>query len=51
MNKKESKVLRLWAGGTHDLKVLARRLGYEGNSLTVGIERVRHILLSNGIKL
>lgn len=49
MNKKEAKVLRLWGEGM-DCKVIARRLGYEGNALTHGIEKVREILLANGIK-
>ena len=50
MNKKEEKVKRLWNKGTKDLTILAKRLGYSGNSLTAGIEKVREIIHINKLK-
>ena len=43
MNKKEAKVIRLYEDGV-EIKVIARRLGYTGNSMTAGIELVKQII-------
>jgi hypothetical protein len=50
MNKREAKVLRLWKERL-DIRTIARRLGYEGSSLTSGIEKVKAILKANGIQI
>lgn len=44
LNKKEEKIRRLWEKGIRDYTILAKRLGYSGNSLTVGVEKVREII-------
>jgi len=40
MNKKDERVRKLWERGVTDPRVIARKLGYEGNAMTAGIERV-----------
>lgn len=41
MNHKDERIRKLWQRGILDPKVIARKLGYSGNALTAGIERVR----------
>jgi hypothetical protein len=50
MNKKEEKVLRLWKEGT-DMRIIARRCGFEGSSMTKGIEWIKSVLSAHGIKV
>lgn len=50
MNKKELKVLRLSREGMEP-KLIARRLGYTGNSITAGIEYVNKIISGDNTKL
>lgn len=51
MNKKNEKVRKLWERGITDLSVIARKLGYNGNATTAGIERVKEALKSLGIEI
>lgn len=48
MNKSD-RVLKLWKRGIRDLKVIARKLGYDGAALTSGIEKVKEVLTESGI--
>ena len=41
MNKKDERIKKLYLRGVTDLKVLARKLGYNGANLVSGIERVK----------
>lgn len=45
MNKKNAKIQKLWDRGVQDPRVIAKKLGFSGNALTAGIERVREYLI------
>lgn len=45
MSKLDDKIQRLWDRGICDPRVIAKKLGYSGNSLTAGIERVKEHLI------
>lgn len=47
MSKLDDKIQRLWDRGICDPRVIAKKLGYSGNSLTAGIERVKEHLIQN----
>jgi len=49
MSKLDDKIQRLWDRGVCDPRVIAKKLGYSGNSLTAGIERVKEHLLEKGL--
>jgi len=49
MNHKNERIKKLWERGVTDLKVIARKIGYSGASLTPGIERVKEGLRAAGI--
>lgn len=51
MSKKEAKVMRLWGEGVSDLRLIAKRIGFEGAAITAGIEKVKKILITNGVKI
>lgn len=51
MNKKNEKVRKLWERGITDPKIIAQKLGYTGNAMTAGIERVEEAIKTLGIKL
>lgn len=51
MNKKNEKIIKLWERGITDFAVIARKLGYTGNSIQSGIERVKEGLRAKGIKV
>lgn len=40
MNHKDERIRKLYERGVTDPKVIARKLGYTGNAITAGIERV-----------
>lgn len=40
-SKKDRRILKMVERGIGDPKVIARKIGYSGDSLTAGIERVR----------
>lgn len=44
MNKKDIRVKKMLDRGIRDLKIIARKLGYEGNALASGIERVKEAI-------
>lgn len=44
INKKDERVRKLWEKGIRDKKTLARKLGYSGNAMIVGIERVEEAI-------
>lgn len=50
MNKKEGKVARLWERGIRDPRVIAQKLGYTGSAMTVGVEWVRCVIHSLGLR-
>ena len=39
-NKKDQRIEKMWKRGITDPKVIARKLGYTGEAITNGIERV-----------
>lgn len=49
MNKKEQKIRKLWDRGITDPRVIAQKLGYSGNALTAGTEKVNEALKNMGI--
>ena len=49
MNKRELKIKRLWERGLTDPRVIAQKLGYSGNALTAGVEKVNEALKNMGI--
>lgn len=49
MNKKNEKVRKLWERGITDPRIIAQKLGYNGNAMTAGIERVNQALKTLGI--
>ncbi len=49
MNAKNERIKKLWERGIRDPKVIAKKLGYSGNAITAGIERVKEGLKSLGI--
>lgn len=51
MNKNDEKICRLWDSGMHDLKFIARRLGYKKNATQTGIRKVKQVLLFYGKKV
>lgn len=50
MNHKDERIRKLYNRGITDPKVIARKIGYSGNSLTAGIERVHEAFGRLGIK-
>lgn len=40
-SKKDRRILKMVERGIGDAKVIARKIGYSGDSLTAGIERVK----------
>lgn len=48
-NKKDERIRKLIERGVHDPKVIAHKLGYTGNALTAGIERVNEGMKRLGI--
>lgn len=50
MSKKEDKIVRLYKEGL-DIRLIARRLGYEGSAITAGIQKVKEVLQAHGIKV
>lgn len=51
MNKKNEKIKKLWDRGIKDPRIIAQKIGYTGNSVTTGIERVKEGLKAKGIIL
>jgi hypothetical protein len=41
MNAKNERIKKMWDKGIKDFRMIAKKLGYTGNALTAGIERVR----------
>ena len=48
-NKKDAKIKKLVERGVYDPKVIAHKLGYTGNALVAGIERVNEGMKRLGI--
>lgn len=48
-NKKDERIRKLWERGIRDLATIAKKLGYSGNAVTSGIERVKEGLKRLGI--
>ena len=44
-NKKDERIRKMLRRGIRDLKIIAQKLGYTGNALTSGIERVREAIV------
>ncbi len=51
MNHKDERIRKLYERGIRDPKVIARKLGYSGNSITAGIERVNQAFRNLGISV
>lgn len=49
-NKKNEKIRKLWERGVRDPKIIAKKLGFTGNAMTSGIERVKEGLQALNIK-
>lgn len=49
MNKKNEKIRKQWEKGNRDIPSIARKLGYSGNAITAGVERVREGLITMGL--
>lgn len=47
-NHKDERIKKLWDRGIRDPKVIARKIGYTGNAIVVGIERVHQALRNLG---
>lgn len=51
MNHKNERIKKLWDRGVRDPRIIAKKIGYTGNSITAGIERVKEGLKAKGIIL
>lgn len=40
-SRKDRKILQCWKRGIEDPKIIAKKIGYSGDALTSGIERVK----------
>lgn len=49
-NKKDLKVKKLFERGVTDPRTIAKKLGYNGEAVTAGIERVLQAFKNLGIK-
>lgn len=49
MNKKNARIKKLWERGVRDPHIIAKKIGYTGNAVTAGIERVRDALHQEGL--
>lgn len=47
-NAKNERIRKLWDRGIRDFRIIAKKLGYTGNSITAGIERVKQGLVTIG---
>lgn len=50
-NKKNLKIKKLWDRGVTDLSIIARKIGYTGNAITAGVERVKEGLKAQGVNI
>ena len=48
MNHKNERIKKLWERGVRDPAIIARKIGYTGNAITAGIERVKQALKALG---
>jgi DNA-binding CsgD family transcriptional regulator len=49
-NAKNERIKKMWERGIRDPRIIAKKLGYSGNSVTAGIERVHEGLVALGIE-
>ena len=49
MNAKNERIKKLWERGVRDPRIIAKKIGYTGNAITAGIERVNEGLKKEGL--
>lgn len=49
--KHDGKIQELWARGVRDRKVISKKLGYKGGSMTAGLQRVDEAITRLGLSI
>lgn len=49
INKKNEKIRKQWNKGHRDIALIAKKIGYTGNAITAGVERVKEGLQALGL--
>lgn len=49
-NHKNERIRKLWERGVRDPRIIAKKIGYTGNAITAGIQRVHEALKALGIE-